>query len=144
MNWLQKLSQSEVQTILLGLRSGIASESQLIYDAWDAGYDEFGDTQFGFGGICDDITRAIEEIVTTHTPFQAAEGGQEGSEHSFAVVKTPEGYFTIDVPYSLYETGGGMNWRKIPGVQFSENDVEIGYLGTEDYYWPEQEDIEWQ
>lgn len=141
MNWLKKIAQSEVQTILMGLRSSIAAEAQIIYDYWNA-EGEYGDQQFGFGGICDKITRAIEEVVSS-TSFEVAEGGQDGDEHSFAVVKTPEGYYTIDIPCQLYETGGGMNWQKLPGVRFSENDVEIAYLGTEDYYWPEQEEIEW-
>ena len=60
------------------------------------------------------------------------------------IVKTPEGYYSIDLPYCTYETQKGfMQWKKIPDVQFSPEDIEIVYLGEEDYYWPEPEEIEW-
>ncbi len=137
MNWLQKISYGPSYPLLMSLRADIAGLAQKIYDAWDASYDEYGDVEFGFGGICDGITREIENLIMTRTPFEAAEGSSEGDDHSFPIVKTPEGYYTIDIPCYIYESGGGLEWQKKPNVFISPDDVHIAYLGNEDYYWPE-------
>ena len=141
LNWLKKIAGGPSLEVLMSLRPDIAALAQQIYDAWDASHDEYGDAEFGFGGICDAITREIENLIAGQTSFEVAEGAAEGEDHSFPVVKTPEGYYIIDIPCHIYETGGGMNWTKTPGVTISPNDVYIGYLGNEDYYWPEQEEV---
>lgn len=122
--------------MLLSLRPLIVQVAQEVYDAWNADHDEYGDVEFGFGGICDAISREIENIIVNNTDFEVAEGGEPGGDHSWVIIKTPEGYYTIDIPCHLYERGGGYQWQKIPDVQFNAEDISIEYLGEEDYYWP--------
>jgi hypothetical protein len=53
------------------------------------------------------------------------EGGQEGDDHSWVVAYTKDEAYGIDIPYSIYEIGGGYSWKKIEGVTFEASDVEI-------------------
>jgi hypothetical protein len=39
-----------------------------------------------------------------------------------------EGVYLIDIPYEVYETGGGYTWKKIPDVEFSKSDIVIRKL----------------
>ena len=144
MSWLKKVADGPSLQILMSLRSAFIAEAQEIYNEWQTRMDEHGDPEFGFGGICDTISLAIQEVISGQTDFQAAEGAPEGEEHSWVVVKTPEGFYMIDLPYCVYETRKGfMDWEKIPDVQFSPSDIVIEYLGNDDMFWPEQEEIEW-
>ena len=43
--------------------------------------------------------------------------------HVDVLVATREGVLNVDIPYRLYETGGGYTWTKIPGVTFGADDV---------------------
>jgi hypothetical protein len=43
----------------------------------------------------------------------------------------------IDIPETIYETGGGFSWKKINDVFFEENDVEIQPLDYEEWGSPQ-------
>ena len=38
--------------------------------------------------------------------------------------------FSIDIPYYVYEEGGGFTWKKINNVKFDERDVVIDVIET--------------
>lgn len=104
----------------------LAQAAQKQYDAWqlnDEGYDE----EVGTGGIChliaDDLADALSaagiECQTVSSNFE---------QHVYLVGKFREGVFMIDIPYHIYETGGGYNWKKIPDVQFDASHIKISGL----------------
>lgn len=48
--------------------------------------------------------------------------------HVYVVAAFAEGVYEIDIHHSVYETGGGYTWTKMPGVVFEPNDVTISRL----------------
>ena len=136
MNWLIKISQNPQLPslrILQSLRSKMAISAQAVYDEWKQdkeGYDEL----LGGGGICDQIAEAFMGVLSG-AGFEVQDGGQDGDDHAYVVVKTPEGYYNVDIYPGKYESGGGYNWKKIPDVHFSPEDVDIDFLGNDSDYW---------
>lgn len=123
------------------LRPAMAAAAQAIYDAWDPEYDEFGDAEVGGGGICDQIAQAIGEILTDAN-IDYTEGGHEGDDHAYLIAYDDQNSYLVDIPYSHYESGGGMSWTRHPDVTFTPDMIEIhethrpdwidGYEGLED------------
>lgn len=101
---------------LLKLRPDIASEVQAIYNDWD-----------GHGGICDEIASKIIETITSNFDVDVDIGGHEGDDHAFVIIRDDSGnaVYGIDIPYDIYERGGGYNWQKLEGVDFKPEDVVI-------------------
>lgn len=129
MGWMQRvMTASERQ--LRQLSPQMATAAQAVYDNWEQDAEGM-DWELGGGGICDRISDAIAQVI----PFETQAGGQDGDDHSWLVVKTPDGYYGVDIPPRKYETGGGYSWKKIPGVVFGPSDIEITHLGTDDAYW---------
>ena len=118
-----------VQTLtemLEPLRPQFAEAAQAVYDEWEQ--DENGeDVEFGTGGICDAITSALSYVVNSHWDVETHEASQPGDEHSYlAVVDRDAGAVVgVDIPYQFYESGGGYNWTKTPGVVFTPDMVQI-------------------
>lgn len=127
------LRDSSLQ-ILMALRPQMAQKAQAIYDAWEQN-EEGLDEELGGGGICDQIAQELADVIISNTSFDIRDGGAEGDDHAWLIVRTPEGLYSIDIHPSVYETGSGYSWKKIPDVQFSPEDVEIFKL---DY------DLEWE
>jgi hypothetical protein len=99
-----------------------AAAAQKVYDAWD---EEDVDT-YGGGGICHLIADAIVGVayelgVSEGTTVSA----QIGEVHVWAVVQVADGVYSIDIPWYVYERGGGYSWTKEQDVTFSEDDVRI-------------------
>jgi GNAT superfamily N-acetyltransferase/2'-5' RNA ligase len=108
----------------------MAAEAQKIYDAWDQ--NEAGeDPENGTGGICDEIAQAITGVVYDRVPIECSvtEGGQPGDDHAYVIVYMDNEFgkevYAVDIPHNVYETGGGYSWKKIPGVVFTPDHVEI-------------------
>jgi len=98
----------------------LAAAAQKVYDDWD----EDPDCYAG-GGIChiiaDEIaSKLIDEGVEATTVSQ-----QIGEQHVYVVAKLKDGVYSIDIPPSTYETGGGYTWQKTKGVQFTKDDILI-------------------
>lgn len=113
----------EQQTLLFnqlqGLRPKMAQAAQFVYNQW---HQEEGDTF----GICDEIQRAIMDVVSENIPNAALrDGGWEGDDHAYTIVQLGKEAYSVDIPCHLYERGGGYNWAKIQGTKFSPNDIEI-------------------
>ena len=142
MSWLIKIAQRSQNSgpslmVLRALRTQMCQHAQRVYDIWDQvdGIDE----EFGSGGICDQLARELGNVVSMHTPFDIRDGGQDGDDHAYIIVKTPEGYYNVDINPGVYERGGGYSWQKVPDVVFVPNDIDIDYLGDNEEYWGEEE-----
>jgi len=101
---------------------------QKVYDAWDVDdYDEYNG-----GGICHVFADVFVDVLMNNgyedvTTISASVGEQ----HVWAVVKTKEGVYEVDIPPGVYETGGGYAWKKIPDVKFDNNDIHVGRLSPD-------------
>jgi hypothetical protein len=124
MNWLRKIAQANSVAILESLIPKMLSAAQEVYDAWDQSDEEHGDWQVGFGGICHLIAEAIADVINT-AGYDAVtvDSGGMGEQHVWARVKMPDGIYDVDIPYHIYESGGGYNWTKLPNVVFETDHI---------------------
>ena len=107
---------------LLKLRPQMAKSAQAVYDDWDE--EESG------GGICDEISGALSDVIADHIlDIDVEEGGHDGDDHSWLIVsKEFDGTSYrcgVDIPPDIYERGGGYSWEKGGGVRFSSNNVDV-------------------
>lgn len=125
MNFKQKLDEAlktDLRQQLETLRPQIATAAQNIYDQWQGENDE----EIGAGGICDEIANEVSNIITSEIDdIKLDDWGHEGDEHAAIIARRGEEAYLIDIPYSLYETGGGYSWKKIEGVKLEPSDVQI-------------------
>lgn len=101
----------------------LVSTTQHVYDNWqqnDDGYDE----ELGEGGVCQDIADAMAYVMDSNgIDSMIVDNGGMGDQHVWIMIKVREGVFSVDIPPSVYETGGGYSWKKIKNVVFTNNDV---------------------
>lgn len=116
-------------TTLMHLRPQLATAAQAIYDSW---MPEDEDNEFGGGGICDAISNAIGDVLSTNG-IDYTEGGHEGDDHSYLIAYNDQEAYVVDISYHTYESGGGYSWSKIHDVQFSPNDVMIAETDRPDW-----------
>jgi hypothetical protein len=110
-------------------KTKIASIAQKVYDEWDQSDEEFGDPELGFGGICQDIADEVADYLSGKGIDATTVSSQIGEQHVWVVAKFKDGTYEIDIPPSVYETGGGYNWKKIPDVKITGDDVVVYRLG---------------
>jgi len=119
---------------LLALRPQLAAAAQVVYDEW--AQDEEGiDEMLGAGGICQDIADAMGNVVAAQLDNVDIHtlDAQCGEQHVWiAVVAGGEAYH-VDIPPSVYETGGGYNWRKRADVTIEPDDVMIERADAGDF-----------
>lgn len=110
---------------LLALRPKMVQAAQEILDEWIT--DEEGmDEEFGGGGACDAINMALAGIIAEEmSNINIADGGQEGDDHAYTVVYDSTEAYAVDIPATVYETGGGYSWKKREGIQLELNDISI-------------------
>jgi len=107
---------------LMKLRKKMVKKVQEIYDDWQGE----NDPEFGYGGICDQISNAIADVIVSNLEdVNITEGGQEGDDHSYIIAYNDEEAYEVDIPPSIYEKGCGYRWEKIPDVKFEEDDIII-------------------
>lgn len=130
---------------LMAIRLQMAQAAQKVYNEWyqdEEGYDEM----YGGGGICHDIAGEIVSVIYGHIPGVLAGTVNPSCGENHVWVMTcleeeevdedgeqiqGEGY-VVDVPYYVYETGGGYTWKKIQGVEFSPEDITISFVDPDD------------
>lgn len=121
-------SRGDLFSRLASLRGDMASAAQSVYDAWhqdDDGIDE----EIGCGGICDRVADAIGGIIVDRLPgVEIDQGGQDGDDHAFVIAYDTDTAVSVDIPASVYESGGGYAWRKRPGVTITQDDVTLDEL----------------
>lgn len=113
----------------------LSTAAQAVYDAWDqdeSGYDEM----LGYGGICQDIADAIAGVLSeAGIDARTQDNCGMGEQHVWAIAKFQEGIYEIDIHPSVYERGGGYNWKKITGVQFQSGDISVTRLSADPNEW---------
>lgn len=127
---------------LNGLRGRFAAAAQAVYDQWDPSDPEHGDPELGFGGICQDVAAALCQVVADSAESDSGGAGLEcveipasvGDQHVFMGVLNPvtKEAFTVDIAPGYYETGAAYTWKKIPGVRFQPDWVDIAPARFED------------
>lgn len=120
---------------LMALRPRMAFAAQKVYNSWEQN-EEGIDEELGGGGICDQVSQAIADvIVSSIRNADTAEGGQEGDDHSWLVVYNQQEAYGVDIPCHIYERGGGYSWQKLQGVHFSPNDISIWEVPHPEQEW---------
>lgn len=96
----------------------ILAAAQREYDTWD---ESQVDTYAG-GGICHLIAEAICDVLSD-LQIECTPVSCSHEQHVYVAAKFEEGVYTIDIPYYIYETGGGFSWKKLPDIKFQPEDV---------------------
>jgi len=108
---------------LVALRPAIAALAQETYDAWD----EDNTDVYAGGGICHLIADEIADALwEAGIPARTISSNFE--QHVYILAQLATGVYEVDVHHSLYETGGGFCWKKLPDVKFYPEDVTISQL----------------
>lgn len=113
------------------LRPELARAAQKVVDSWEQ--DEEGmDDEFGEGGVCDFVARAMSAVLVNIEGVELTDGGQDGDDHAFVIVYDDKDAFAVDIPPGVYETGGGYSWKKIDGAVVRPNDVLVHEIKRSD------------
>lgn len=115
---------SKTKEDLLRLLPLIVNAAQEEYNQWKQdsnGHDE----EVGNGGICQEIAESIAGVLSNNGIESATVSAQIGEQHVWTICKLNDGVYSVDISPYTYETGGGYNWKKIPGVVFSVEDISI-------------------
>jgi len=130
---------SNGQSVLLhqirSLLPEVVRAAQNEYDSWEQDEDGFDEALGHSGGICQDIADKICEVMNSNGIDCLTQDAMIGDQHVWAVAYN-EDYqeaFMIDIHPNVYESGGGYNWKKLPNVIFSENDVIIENVNWGDF-----------
>jgi hypothetical protein len=119
--------------------------AQKVYDSWyqdEEGFDEM----YAGGGICHDIAGAIVDVIYKYIPnvIAGTVNPSCGENHVWTMVALESGDenedegddrgegYVVDIPYYVYEKGGGYSWTKIPDVEFSPEDITISFVHPDD------------
>lgn len=116
-------------SFLNSLKNKIAQCGQSVYDDWyqdESGYDEM----VGNGGICHLIADKIVDLLY-ESNIDCTTVSSDHEVHVYVVAKIKEGVFSVDIPYSFYETGGGYTWKKIPNRFFDDSVVYIDQISCD-------------
>jgi hypothetical protein len=85
----------------------LVQAAQLVYNEWDQSDPENDD--YGGGGICQDIADAIAGVLDDNgIECMTIDSRGMGEQHVWVVARVAEGIFEVDIPYHLYERGGGI------------------------------------
>jgi len=139
-NDLGKLDESEDEFDVSSLNSikditdivkdDMVKVAQEQYDAWKQDHDG-QDVELGSGGICHLIVEDLISVLYRHKIENVQSVCSNYEQHVYVVGQFKEGIYEIDIPYDVYETGGGFTWKKIPDVQFNRNDIVIRRLSSD-------------
>lgn len=113
---------------LTALFHQISQIGQKEYDQWsqdETGYDE----AVGHGGICHLIADQIVMFLDK-MGYESLTHSLDSEVHVLVVVKLTDGIYWIDIPYHLYETGGGYVWKKKPNIIFDKTFVTFNKISS--------------
>jgi len=107
------------------LKPLLAEAAQKVYDEWNQ--DEEGmDEEFGGGGICDQVSQALADVISTNvSDVELFDGGQDGDDHAWTIAQLGGEAYGVDIPPNVYESGGGYSWRKIEGVKIQPGHIIV-------------------
>jgi GNAT superfamily N-acetyltransferase len=120
---------------LQSLKQEIAREAQAIYDEWVDALKHDEAEEYAGGGICHFIADKICDVVNRSGNYDCKTISYDHVQHVATIcrplyIEDDEGVIevcTIDVPYYLYETGGGFSWEPLEDVEIVPNDVTFYY-----------------
>jgi len=123
---------SSISKIDNTVKQQLAQAAQIVYDQWSQDTDG-NDEELGAGGICDEIANMLIYVLNSHGIFDIQT--QYNEPHTYVIGKFKEGIFTIDIPYSVYESGYRYTWKKKPDVKFEATHIEIYQLTPDNGNW---------
>ncbi len=109
---------------LLRLLPLLVKAAQDEYNQWTQDVDG-NDPELGGGGICQEIAGAMAGVLSNNGIECNTVSAQIGEQHVWVICKLTDGVYSVDISPYTYETGGGYNWKKIPNVIFSTEDISI-------------------
>lgn len=114
------------------LREPLAEAAQRVVDEWRPDLEGI-DELYGSGGACDDVSRAMADVIVTgldDPDITLLDGGWDGDDHAYliAVRDDTREAVVVDIPPGVYETGRGYSWKKIDGAQVEPADVALGVV----------------
>ena len=116
----------QIMAAIQQVKDKMAAAAQRVYDEWIQ--DKDGDSEeYGSGGICDDVSDAMADVIIRNTPYHAETIHNENFCHTACYVVDHETKVMIkaDISPYHYEQGTAYNWKKIPNVKFDGSMVEI-------------------
>lgn len=134
--WYKLAIENNLENQLKELKPLLAAKAQEIYDEWD----EDNIDEYAGGGICHYIADGFVEILNEKFPNLISFTISDSFEvHVYAAIadisedklenedSEIDGtyVYNVDIHHSVYETGGGYSWKKIPNVEFLPEDVSI-------------------
>jgi hypothetical protein len=120
---LTEAKRGQFGRILDTLKPQMAEAAQKVYADWTPD-DEEGD-DFGGGGICDAIAEAMAGVIASNIDCEIDEGGQEGDDHAFLLVRLAHERYWVDIDPGIYEQGGGYSWHKLEDIIIKPEDIII-------------------
>jgi len=111
------------------IKDELAAAAQKEYDDWvqdEHGYND----ELGHGGICHLIAEKLIDILYNHKIYRCQTVSSCHEQHIYVVGQFREGIYLIDIPYHLYERGGGFNWKKLPDIKFDADYIAIERLDS--------------
>jgi hypothetical protein len=108
------------------LRPELAKVAQKVYDDWD----ETDEDTYAGGGICHFIAEEMSGVLNDHG-IDAQTVSSTSEVHVYVVAAVKDGVFVVDIPYGLYERGGGYSWHKLPDVTFEPGDVSVSRVDSD-------------
>jgi hypothetical protein len=106
------------------VKKDLAAAAQKRYDKWQQN-EQGRSEELGYGGICHLIADDLIDVLQTHNIYNCQTVCSNYQQHVYVVGKFIEGVYMIDIPYYLYETGGGFTWHKTPNVVFDESYIDV-------------------
>lgn len=101
----------------------LVAVAQKVYDGWVQDEDD----DLNGGGICHLIAEAFCEVLGK-AGVDAMTQSSSAEVHVYTLFRCKEGIYELDLPYRLYETGGGYTWHKKPGVKFEPDDLYFSQI----------------
>lgn len=110
---------------LARLKSRFARAAQRVLDGYDP-------ERYGGGGICDDVASAMADVaaMTLHDVDVDLHGWDD---HAWIVVWNQHEAWSVDIPPSVYETGGGYSWTVDVGAKIRPNHVVFQKVRLRDW-----------
>jgi hypothetical protein len=113
------------------MSSVFAQSAQVVYDNWQQDGDGF-DEELGAGGICHLIADAMAtDIFNTFPNARACTRCLSDEQHVNVLISVREGVYELDIPYRIYETGGGFTWTKREGIIFDAQHISLDALSND-------------
>jgi len=127
---IEKEKLNSIKEITNDVLDQMVIAAQKEYDNWVQ--DEHGyDSELGRGGICHLIADELINVLYNHHIQNCQTVCSTHEQHVYVVGKFTEGVYQIDIPYRVYETGGGYTWKKLPDIVFDRKHIGINRIDSD-------------